>query len=103
MLAKEKNYHNYSAKQKQAVHNDIMGHVAKMAHHMNAARGKEGDELKHHIIEANKHLDTIHDAHPKLNHYVRHEATTGQGKFGKGSAHAAQHIVIGAGKSRVLW
>jgi hypothetical protein len=98
MLANEKKYHNYSAKQKQDIHSEIMGHIAKMAHHMNAARGKEGEELQHHKREAGKHLSAVHEAHPELNHYVRHEATTGQGKFGKGSAHAAQHIVIGASK-----
>lgn len=100
MLSKESEYAKHSPKQKAQVHSEIMGHVSKMVKHMNAARGKEGDDLKHHITEANKHLDAIHDAHPKLNHYLRHEATTGQGKFGKGSAHAAQHIVIGASKKQ---
>lgn len=106
MLEKHPSFKNHTPKQKDDIHKEIMGHIREMSTHMNAARGlaqrgpSASDELTHHMVQANHHLDTVHDNYPQLNHYLRHEATTGQGKFGKGTSYAAQHIVVGATKLR---
>jgi hypothetical protein len=98
MLSHHAKYKNLPGEKKIEIHKQVMSDVKTMAHHMNKARGKEGDELHSHIKAAGQSLSAVHDRHPELNHYLRHEATSGQGKFGKGSAHAAEHIVIGSSK-----
>lgn len=98
MLTHHPKYKNLPQQKKREIHKQIMSDVKTMAHHMNEARGKQEEEIRHHIKAASHALNAIHDRHPELNHYLRHEATSGQGKFGKGSAHAAEHIVIGSSK-----
>lgn len=96
MLADHPKYKGMNTAQKDEIHRSFMSGISQVRAHMDAAKGKARDNKRPHVTEANKILDKLHGNHPELNHYLRLEATSGEGKFGKGSAHAASHIVIGA-------
>lgn len=96
MLADHPKYKNLNTAQKDEIHRNFMSDIHQVRAHMDAAKGKEKDNKRPHVTEANKILDRAHTNHPEINHYLRLEATSGEGKFGKGTKHAASHIVIGA-------
>lgn len=96
MLAHHPKYKNLSASHKDKIHAHVMSKMKSVATHLNAMKTAKRKDLEGHKNAAQKHLDHVHDTHPELNHYVRKEATTGEGKFGKGSAHAASYLVKSA-------
>lgn len=100
MLDNHPNYAGLSDKEKEEHHSYIMGKmhaVHEALYKMKTADKAEQGKLKN---EAQGHLDDVHKKFPELNNYVRREATTGEGKFGKGSPHAASFLVkSGTGKS----
>lgn len=96
MLNNHPKYKNLSTKKKEEIHANIMNHMDKVAKHLNAMKTQPRETWESHRKKAQTVLDAIHDLHPELNHYVRKEATTGEGKFGKGTAHAASYLVKSA-------
>jgi hypothetical protein len=102
MLATHPKYAKLPEKKKQQIHASIMSGVNQAGKHLDAMRTAKDSELQSHKQKAQKALDAVHDAHPELNHFVRKEATTGRGKFGKNSPYAASYIVkSAAGKKGV--
>lgn len=95
MLNTHKDYAKKSASEKASIHGSIMKKMDTVTKHMNAMRTSPRSEWEGHKQKAQAALDSVHDAHPALNHFVRKEATTGQGKFG-GSEHAATYLVKSA-------
>jgi cellobiose-specific phosphotransferase system component IIA len=102
MLDSHPKYAKLSQKKKDEIHSDIMSKVKQAGKHLDAMRTAKESDLQGLKQKAQKALDSVHDAHPALNHFVRKEATTGRGKFGEKSAHAASYIVkSAAGKKGV--
>ena len=93
MLNNHPKYAKLSPEKKKEIHNHIMGHIKKAGKHIDAMRTASREDMEKLKNRAQKHLNTVHDAYPELNHYVRKEATTGEGKFGKGAAHTASFLV----------
>jgi hypothetical protein len=102
MLNTHPKYAKLPQKKKDEIHSGIMSHVKKAGTHLNAMRTAKDSELQGLKQKAQKELDTVHNEHPELNHFVRKEATTGRGKFGENSPFAASYIVkSAAGKKGV--
>lgn len=102
MLNSHPKYAKMSAPKKAEIHAGIMKKVQEAGKHLNAMRTAKDSELQGLKQKAQKALDTVHNEHPDLNHFVRKEATTGRGKFGEGSPYAASYIVkSAAGKKGV--
>jgi len=93
MLNNHPKYKNLPQKKKDEIHSGIMKDMGSVAKHLNSMKTSSRSEMEHHRDEAQKAMNSAHDRHPELNHFVRKEATTGEGKFGKGSAQAASHLV----------
>lgn len=93
MLNSHPKYAKLSDKKKKQIHDNIMGHIKESGKHTDAMRTAPREEMEKLKNTAQKHLNAAHDAYPELNHYVRKEATTGEGKFGKGAAHTASYLV----------
>ena len=96
MLNKHANYKGLPDKKKNEIHAGIMKDMNNVAKHLNAMKTAPREKLEHHRIQGQTHMDAAHNRHPELNHYVRKEATTGAGKFGEGSHHAAAYLVKSA-------
>ena len=92
MLDTHPNYSKHTEEQKNQIHATIMKHMDDVHRHIYKMRTEPAnhDTLKKN---AQASLDTVHKEHPQLNSFVRHEATSGEGKFGKDSHAAASHIV----------
>lgn len=102
MLDTHPKYAKLPQKKKDEIHANIMSKVKQAGKHLDAMRTAKESELQGLKQKAQKALDTVHNEHPELNHFVRKEATTGRGKFGEGSPHAASYIVkSAAGKKGV--
>ena len=93
MLDSHPKYAKLPKAKKDEIHAKIMDHMNKIEKHVNAMKTANRDDMQKHKNAAQKLMDKVHDDHPELNHFVRKEATTGQGKFGKGAAHAASYLV----------
>lgn len=93
MLNNHPKYKNLPQSKKEEIHSHIMKDMNNVSKHLNAMKTSSREKMIHHRNEAQKSIDAAHDRHPELNHFVRKEATTGEGKFGKGSAQAASHLV----------
>ncbi len=97
MLETHPKYKRLSKKDKEAVHSDIMSGVSKVTKHMvNMKTADSKDEITEERHAGQKALDKVHNKYPELNSYVRKEATTGQGKFGKDSINSATYLVKSA-------
>jgi len=96
MLSKHPSYKDLPEKRKTKIHQEIMNHIHHVSSQLNAMKNASKEKQTQHREIAQHHLDTIHNQHPALNHYVRKEAATGRGKFGEGSAHAASYLVKSA-------
>lgn len=96
MLKHHGDYKKLSAAEKKNHKSSIMSRISTVKEHMNSARGKADEGKQHHISEANKVIKSVQKDYPHLNHYLRKEATSGQGKFETGSGHVAEHLVVGA-------
>jgi len=102
MLNTHPKYAKLPQKKKDEIHASIMSHIKQAGKHLDAMRTAKDSELQGLKQKAQKALDTVHNTHPELNHFVRKEATTGRGKFVEGSPHAASYIVkSAAGKKGV--
>lgn len=102
MLDTHPKYAKMSQKKKDETHSNIMTRVKQAGKHLDAMRTAKTSELQGLKVKAQKILDSVHNDHPELNHFVRKEATTGRGKFVEGSPHAASYIVkSAAGKKGV--
>lgn len=100
MLNTHPAYEKMSKKEKDEHHAFIMDKMSKVHDAMNKMKGADKDEQGKLKNVAQKHLDDVHTKYPELNNFVRREATTGEGKFGKGSPYAASFLVkSGTGKS----
>ena len=100
MLNTHPAYRNLSKARKDEIHSKIMSHMDTVTEHLNAMKTSPRDTWEHHRKKAQAALDAAHDAHPELNYFVRKEATTGQGKFGRDTPHAASYLVkSGSGSS----
>ena len=93
MLDTHPNYKNMTQAEKDKIHAKIMSHMDEVTKHLNAMKTAPRSDLEHHKIKAQASIDAAHDAHPELNNYVRKEATTGEGKFGKNTPHAVSYLV----------
>ena len=93
MLNNHPKYKKLSKEKKDEAHSHIMKKMDEVGKHLNKMKTTPRTQWEGHRKAAQKALDDVHDKHPELNHYVRKEATTGEGKFGKGSATAASHMV----------
>jgi hypothetical protein len=93
MLAEHPRYSGLSDKQKNKIHAEIMSHVEQASKHAEAARTAKESELDGLVKKAQAHMDTIHEEHPAMNHLLRKEAATGEGKFGKDSPYTASYLV----------
>jgi hypothetical protein len=96
MLDTHPDYAKKSKKAKDAIHNDIMSKMDEVTHHLNAMKTASPEKQQEHKNKAQAVLNAVHDAHPHLNSFVRKEATTGRGKFGENSPHAASYLVKSA-------
>lgn len=96
MLNSHPKYSKLPQAEKTKIHNHIMSHIKKAGAAIDKMRTSSREEMVSLKNTAQKHLDAAHDAYPELNHYVRKEATTGEGKFGKGTPHAASYLVKSA-------
>jgi len=93
MLNNHPKYAKLSSEKKKEIHDHIMGNMKKAGKHVDAMRTASREDMIKLKNKAQKHIDIAHDAYPELNHYVRKEAMTGEGKFGKGAAHTASFLV----------
>ena len=93
MLNDHPKYKKLSKAKKDEIHSNVMKKMSEVGEHLNKMRTTPRSQWETHRKNAQKALDDVHDKHPELNHYVRKEATTGEGKFGLGSAAAASHMV----------
>jgi hypothetical protein len=100
MLNNHPKYKNLPQNKKDEIHSQIMKDMSNVSKHLNAMKTSSREDMVQHRNEAQKSINAAHDRHPELNHYVRKEATTGEGKFGKGSAFAASHLVKSATDSQ---
>lgn len=96
MLNTHPDYKKLPEKKKKEIHAGIMAHVATIGKSLNAMKTAPREKLAGHKNKAQNAIDTVHNEHPSLNHFIRKEATTGKGKFGEGSPHAASYIVKSA-------
>ena len=101
MLNSHPDYAKKSEKEKNAIHASVMKKMDVVTHHLNAMKNASPQEQQEHKNKAQAALDAVHNEHPHLNTFVRKEATTGHGKFGVNSPHAASYLVKSAsgGKS----
>lgn len=100
MLNNHPNYAKKSQKEKDAIHADVMKKMDEVTHHMNAMKTASPEQQQEHKKKAQAALDAVHNAHPHLNAFVRKEATTGHGKFGTDSPHAASYLVKSASNGK---
>jgi hypothetical protein len=99
MLSEHPDYTKLPNKKKEAIHVTIMSKVKLAGKHADAMRTSPSRVHQHELlIKAQRAIDSVHNDHPSLNHYVRKEAATGRGKFGKNSPHAASYVVTSATK-----
>jgi hypothetical protein len=99
MLNEHPDYAHLPEHKKSEIHKNIMTRIKKtaaLAHSMRTSTSEEEREKIKNSMQ--KHLDSIHEEHPILNNFVRREATTGWGKFGKDSPHSASYIVTSGHK-----
>jgi hypothetical protein len=93
MLAKHPQYKRLSKVEKDKIHSGIMKKVAAAGKLADSARHLPATQHGDIVKRAQSHMDAIADEHPALNHFLRKEAATGEGKFGKGSHSAASFLV----------
>ena len=93
MLNQSPRYSGLSDAEKKRVHSEIMGHVEKANEVANTARNAPKSSMDRLKLEAQEHMNKIEKEHPALNPFLRREAATGEGKFGKDSPHTAAYIV----------
>jgi len=93
MLNNHPKYAKLSSEKKKEIHDHIMSHIKKAGKHVDAMRTASREDMIKLKNKAQKHIDIAHDAYPELNYHVRKEATTGEGKFGRGAAHTASYLV----------
>lgn len=99
MLATHPQYSKLPKAKKEEIHTSIMSRVKTAGKHANAVRtSTTREDQRMHLVKAQKAIDSVHDEHTALNHFVRKEAATGRGKFGKDSPHAASYVVTSATK-----
>lgn len=96
MLNSHPDYAKKTEKEKNVIHASIMSKMDEVTHHMNAMKTASPEKQQEHKNKAQAALDAVHNAHPHLNAFVRKEATTGRGKFGADSPHAASYLVKSA-------
>ena len=92
MLSSHPDYRNHNEKQRQEIHNDIMNRMKTVSKHLNNMKNASKEEQEEHRKKAQSILDKLHEDHPKLNGFVRREATTGEGKF-EGPEGTASYLV----------
>jgi len=100
MLDTHPDYAKKSKKEKDDIHSEIMHKMDEVHHHMNAMKTASPTEQQEHKNKAQSAINAVHDAHPHLNSFVRKEATTGRGKFGENSPHAASYLVKSASNNK---
>lgn len=96
MLAEHPDYKDKPDTEKKRIHKKIMDHIHKVGDHLNAMKSASREEQAEHRDAANEHIKKVFNEHPHLNHYVRREATTGEGKFGENSPSSASYLVKSA-------
>ena len=103
MLNTHSKYTALSDEQKNNIHAGIIKDMSNVGEHLNNMRTASRSDMIHHRNEAQIHMNAAHDRHPELNYFVRKEATTGIGKFGEDSHHAAAYLVksASAGEAKV--
>lgn len=100
MLSNHPKYKNLPQKKKEEIHAGIMRDMHNVGKHLNAMKTANKEDMQKHRKLGQMHMDSTHDRHPELNHFLRKEATTGEGKFGKGSQHAASYLVKSSSGSK---
>jgi hypothetical protein len=93
MLNNHPNYKKLSKAEKDNLHKKIMQRMASASKIADSARDASPSAHGDLVEKAQKHIDNIHKDHPELLSYLRKEAATGEGKFGKDSGHAASFFV----------
>lgn len=96
MLNTHPKYAKISSSKRNEIHGNIMKRVQQAGKYANAMRTAKESELQSLKNKMQKTMNSVHDDHPELNHFVRKEATTGRGKFVENSPHAASYIVKSA-------
>jgi hypothetical protein len=99
MLRDHPNYAHLPEEHKAKIHADIMTRVQRAGKHANAMRDADGSDLNGLKLKMQKEMNDVHKKYPELAHYVRKEATTGRGKFGKDSPSSANYIVKSSTKT----
>lgn len=79
-------------------HAELKQHINNVGAHLKAMKTSRKEDIDSHVKDAQKIINLIHKAHPKLNGYVHHEAATGDQKF-ETSEGKATHIITSADKN----